>query len=110
MRSTDVALQVLHRSEPDERLGVKLFGKLYQEASAYAIRHDGRLEVGIFDTVFARDALQRTWPEGSIAALYSNHPEGDMQPRAGDLENLAAMPDGTKLYIVCERRCVRWDG
>lgn len=90
--------------------GVALFGKLYQQASAYAIvTSEEQREMRIFDTAFARETLYREWPEGARVVLYTNHPEGNMLPSEDDMENLAAMPAGTELYVVWEDRCVRWE-
>ena len=43
-------------------------------------------------------------------ALYSNHYQHGLEPTEDDLRNLAALPEGTALYIVRGRRCVRWNG
>ena len=90
--------------------GRRLFGKLYEAASAYVIRNaDGEGELCLFDTTFAREVLDRSWPNGVELALYSNHPEGNMSPTEDDLKNLSLMPAGTRLFIVCEDECVEWD-
>ena len=90
--------------------GCRLFGRLYEAASAYVIRNaDGKGELCLFDTTFAREVLKRPWPEGAVFALYSNHPEGNMSPTEDDLENLALMPEETRLFIVCEDECVEWN-
>lgn len=90
--------------------GKRLFGKLYAAASAYVIQApNGEGELGLLDTAFAREALKRPWPDGAEFGLYSNHPEGDMSPTEDDLENLALMPTGTRLYIVCEDDCIEWE-
>ena len=90
--------------------GCRLFGKLYEAASAYVIRNaDAEGELCLFDTTFAREVLDRSWPEGAVFALYSNHPEGDMSPTEDDLENFALMPAGTRLFIVYEDECVEWN-
>ena len=89
--------------------GCRLFGKLYEAASAYVIRNaDGKGELCLFDTTFAREVLKRPWQDGAEVVLYSNHPEGNMSPTDDDLENLALMPEETRLFIVCEDECVEW--
>lgn len=91
--------------------GRRLFGRLYETASAYAIQSaDGEGELCLFDTAFGREVLERSWPDGAEFALYSNHPEGGMSPSEDDLENLALAPVGTRLFIVCEDDCVEWEG
>ena len=90
--------------------GCRLFGKLYEAASAYVIRNaDGEGELCLFDTTFAREVLDRFWPDGAELALYSNHPEGNTSPTEDDLENLALMPAETRLFIVYEDDCVEWN-
>ena len=90
--------------------GRRLFGKLYEPASAYVIQNtDGEGALCLFDTGFAREVLQHPWPDGAELALYSNHPEGKLSPTKADLENLALMPAGTRLFIVCEDECVEWN-
>lgn len=90
--------------------GRRLFGKLYEAASAYVIRNaDGEGELCLFDTTFAREVLDRSWPNGVELALYSNHPEGNLSPTEDDMENLALMPIGTCLFIVYEDECVEWN-
>ena len=92
------------------KFGVRLFGLLYETASAYVIQApNGEGELGLLDTAFAREALKRPWPDGAEFGLYSNHPEGDMSPTEDDLENLALMPEGTRLFIVCEDDCIEWE-
>lgn len=87
--------------------GCRLFGKLNEAASAYVIRNaDGEGELCLFDTTFARKVLDRPWPDEAEVVLYSNHPEGNMSPTGDDLENLALMPAGARLFIVCEDECV----
>ena len=90
--------------------GCRLFGKLYEPASAYVIQStNGEGELCLFDTTFAWEVLKRPWPNGAEFALYSNHPEGNMSPTEDDLKNLSLMPAGTRLFIVCEDECVEWD-
>ena len=90
--------------------GCRLFGHLYVPASAYVIQStNGEGELCLFDTTFAREVLMRPWPDGAELALYSNHPEGNMSPTEDDLKNLALMPAGTRLFIVCEDECVEWN-
>ena len=90
--------------------GCRLFGKLYEAASAYVIRNaDAEGELCLFDTTFAREVLDRFWPDGAELALYSNHPEGNTSPTEDDLENLALMPAETRLFIVYEDDCVEWN-
>ena len=90
--------------------GRRLFGDLYEVASAYVLRiADGEGEMRLFDTIFARQALKRSWPDGDEVALYSNQPEGKLSTAEGDLKNLALMPSGTHLFIVCEDKCVEWN-
>ena len=90
--------------------GCRLFGKLYEHASAYVIqRANGEGELCLFDTTFAREVLKRPWTDGAKFALYSNHPVGNLSPTDGDLVNLAAMPSGTRLFIVCEDSCIEWN-
>ena len=80
---------------------------LYEAASAYVIQStNSEGELCLFDTTFAREILDRSWPNGAELALYSNHPEGNMSPTEDDLENLALMPTGTRLFIVYEDECV----
>ena len=89
--------------------GCRLFGKLYEAASAYVIRNaDGEGGLCLFDTTFVREVLKRPWPDGAELALYSNHPEGNLSPTEDDLKNLSLMPAGTRLFIVCEDECVEW--
>ena len=90
--------------------GCRLFGKLYEAASAYVIRNaDGEGELCLFDTTFAREVLDRFWPNGAEVVLYSNHPEGNMSPTEDDMENLSLMPAGTRLFIACEDECAEWN-
>ena len=90
--------------------GCRLFGHLYEAASAYVIRNaDGEGELCLFDTSFAREVLNRSWPDGAELALYSNHPEGNLSPTEDDMENLSLMPAVTRLFIVYEDECVEWD-
>ena len=90
--------------------GCRLFGRLYEAASAYVIQNtNGEGELCLFDTTFAREVLKRPWPDGAVFALYSNHPEENMSPTEDDLENFALMPAGTRMFIVCEDECVEWD-
>ena len=90
--------------------GCRLFGRLYEAASAYVVRNvDGEGELCLFDTTFAREVLKRPWPDGAALALYSNHPEGKLSPTKDDMENLSLMPAGTRLFIVCEDECVEWN-
>ena len=63
----------------------------------------------LFDAIFARQALKRSWPDGDEVAFYSNQPEGKLATAEGDLKNLALMPSGTRLFIVCEDECVEWN-
>ena len=61
--------------------GYRLFGHLYEAASAYMIQNsNGEGELCLFDTTFAREVLKRPWPDGAVFALYSNHPEGNLSP------------------------------
>ena len=81
--------------------GCRLFGRLYEAASAYVIQNvDGEGELCLFDTTFAREVLRRPWPNGAELALYSNHPEGNLSPTEDDMENLSLMPAVTRLFIV----------
>ena len=90
--------------------GCRLFGHLYEPASAYVIQStNGEGELCLFDTTFARELLKRPWPDGAELALYSNHPEGNMSPTEDDMENLSLMPAGTRLFIVYEDECVEWN-
>ena len=90
--------------------GCRLFGHLYEAASAYVIQNtNGEGELCLFDTTFAREVLKRPWPNGAVIALYSNHPEGNLSPTEDDMENLSLMPAGTRLFIVCEDECVERD-
>ena len=89
--------------------GSRLFGRLYEAASAYVIQcANGEGELCLFDTSFAREVFERPWPDGEVFGLYSNHPEGDMSPSKDDLENLALMTAGTRLFIVYEDECIEW--
>ena len=94
----------------DEVLGVRLFGKVYQEVSAFVELGRNGLKLRLFDSCFAPEVLEREWEAGARFALYTNHPEGDMRPREQDLRNLALMPERTEMYIVYEDECVRWEG
>ena len=90
--------------------GCRLFGHLYEAASAYVIQSaDGEGELCLFDTTFAREVLDRSWLNGAVFTLYSNHPEGNLSPTEDDLKNLTLMPAGTRMFIVCEDECVEWD-
>ena len=93
----------------DEALGARLFGKVYQEVSAFVELGREGMKARLFDACFASEALEREWEAGAKTALYANHPEGDMKPREQDLRNLMLMPKGTELYIVHEDECVRWE-
>ena len=94
----------------NEALGVRLFGKVYQDVSAFIeLGRDG-LKLRLFDSFFAPEVLERQWEAGARFALYTNHPEGDMRPREQDLRNLAVMSEGTEMYIVHEDDCIRWEG
>ena len=90
--------------------GCRLFGHLYEAASAYMIQNsNGEGELCLFDTTFAREVLKRPWPDGAVFDLYSNHPEGNLSPTEDDMENLSLMPAVTRLFIVSEDECAEWD-
>ena len=95
----------------DESFGSKLFGEAYPEASAYTVQIGrAEAEICVFDANNAAQTLDRDWPKDARTALYSNRRGDAIAPTEQDLKNLAAMPEGTTLYIVCGRRCVRWNG
>ena len=97
-------------SDIGTEFGCRLFGKLYEHASAYVIqRANGDGELCLFDTTFAREVLKRPWTDGAKFALYSNHPEGNLSPTEDDMENLSLMPAETRLFIVSEDSCVEWN-
>ena len=90
--------------------GCRLFGKLYEAASAFVIQHaNGEGELCLFDATFVREVLKRPWPDWAKVTQYSNHLGRNMSPAEDDMENLPLMPAGTRLFIVYEDRCVVWN-
>ena len=71
----------------------------------------GEFSLTVFDTYAPpREIFAGEWPDNARVLLFSNHPAGNMTPSSSDLRNLAAMPAGTGLVIVCGRRSERWQG
>lgn len=86
------------------RLGVVLFEFVYAEVSAVYYPGIGALK--LFDT-YTPDVLSREWmPDDEKVIIFSNHPTGNMNPSADDRRNLAMLPAGARLFIVCEQKCV----
>lgn len=112
VKTKDKPLCVLCRGRVGAEFGSQLLGRLHQEASACAVQtDDGEISLLIFDTYApAQGVFSQDWPEGARVVLYSNHPTGNMEPSDDDLRNLASMPEGTELSIICGRRCVKWNG
>ena len=92
--------------------GVQLFGNVYADVAALAVQMErGETALRLFDPYAPpRDIFAGDWPKGARIALYSNHYQRGLEPTEDDLRNLAALPEGTALYIVRGRRCVRWKG
>ena len=108
-KTKEKPLRVLCGEWVDTGFGKRLFGRSYQEASAYVMQTErAEAEVCIFDTYAPEDAFEREWSEGARIALYSNHYQGQLEPNVCDLRNLAALPRGTELYLVRDRQCVKW--
>ena len=105
-------LRVLCRGWVDVGFGSQLLGRLYEEASACVVQSVmGELSLTVFDTYAPpREIFAGEWPADARVLLFSNHPAGNMEPSPRDLRNLAAMPAGTELVIVCGHRSVRWTG
>lgn len=108
----DKALHVQCKGWISADIGKRLFGEVYVDVAAIAVQQGrGEAKVRIFDPASpAKDALEREWPEGARIALYSNHYQHSMEPTEDDLRNLAALPEGTALYIVQGSHCKRWKG
>ena len=106
----DKALHVLCKGWISADFGRRLFGEVYVDVAAIAVQQErGEAEVRLFDPASpAKDVLKREWPEGARIALYSNHYQHSMEPTDDDLRNLAALPEGTALYIVRESCCKKW--
>ena len=105
-------LRVLCRGWVDVGFGSQLLGRLYEEASACVVQSVmGELSLTVFDTYAPpREIFAGEWPDDARVLLFSNHPAGNMTPSSSDLRNLADMPAGTGLVIVCGRRSERWQG
>lgn len=112
MNAREKPLRVLCRGWVGVGFGSQLLGMLHEEASACVVqRTEGELFLTVFDT-FAPPHGEFFWtaPADARVLLFSNHPAGNMEPSPRDLRNLAAMPAGTELVIVCGHRSVRWTG
>ena len=106
----DKALHVLCEGWVNADFGRRLFGEVYVDVAAIAVQRErGEAEVRLFDPASpAKDVLKHEWPEGAKIALYSNHYQHSMEPTDDDLRNLAALPEGTALYVVRESHCKKW--
>ena len=86
--------------------GCRLFGRLYEAASAYVIQNtNGEGELCLFDTTFAREVLKRPWPDGAVFALYSNHPEGNMSPMVCRMNSIKGRPQSLKKMALFSWQC-----
>ena len=112
MNAREKPLRVLCRGWVDVGFGSQLLGRLYEEASACVVQSVmGELSLTVFDTYAPpREIFAGEWPDDARVLLFSNHPAGNMTPSSSDLRNLAAMPAGAGLVIVCGRRSERWQG
>ena len=106
----DKALHVSCEGRIGAAFGVALFGDVYTDAAALVIQSGrGKAILRLFDPCAPADGVfAGGWPEGARIALYSNHYQHSLEPTNDDLRNLATLPEGTRLYIVRGRRCVRW--
>ncbi len=112
MEHREAALHVSYEGNVGAAFGVALFRNVYTEVAAL-VEQRGRegADVRLFDPYApAGEVFGREWPSGACLTLYSNHYQCGLWPTEDDLRNLAALPEGTRLYIVRGCRCVRWKG
>ena len=106
----DKALHVLCEGWVSADFGVALFEDVCTDVAALAIqKEEGEAALRLFDPYAPpRDVFAGDWPEGACITLYSNHYQHSMEPTNDDLRNLAALPEGTALYIIRESHCKKW--
>ena len=109
----DKTLHVSCEGRISAAFGIALFGDVYTDVAALVIQPEREeATLRLFDPYTpAAGIFAGGWPKGTRIALYSNHYQRNLEPTDDDLRNLAALPEGTTLYIVRGRRCVRrWGG
>ena len=110
MKTMDKPLHVLCRGWVDIGFGARLMGRLHQEASACVVQsRAGVFELTLFDTFAPVQPFPGALADsGARVLLFSNHPTGNMRPTKEDMRNLAALPAGAELVVVCGADCQPW--